>query len=406
VSEVTASPASPATEPANWLRGLLPVAACVLLVSALAHVRVPLLPSIGDDLSMPHSQLGLAVTLFGLGRLAMDLPAGRLADRFRPMRLMATSALAMALGSAALAASTVPGMVMGSFLLLGAASATANTTGMTSLTGAAPPHRRGAAMAMYSGCLLTGQAVGPAVSGVIADLDGWRTAAAVGAGMGIVVAVLGFSWRPRRQGGRGSSDRAISDGGPPLTTVQRAVAYGVGFGVFFTVGAMPQTLLPLIGAGELGLSVSAIGLAIGFGGLARVVGAVVTGAVSDGISRRAALLPCLALQLVGVLVLAVDGGTPWWLAAIVLMSLGASAHAVAATVLADRVNPAQLGRSLGRYRFAADLGLVAGPVLSATVYEVAGRTASVGAVALVLLVGTVAAAAALPETGPRARRAA
>jgi MFS transporter, DHA1 family, multidrug resistance protein len=392
------------TERGEWLRPTLPVAACVLLVSAMAHVRVPLLPFVGDELSMPESRLGLAVTLFGLGRLAMDLPAGSLADRFRPMQLMAVSALVMATGSAGLAGATQPVMVMAAFLVLGAASATANTTGMTTMSGAAPPHRRGYAMALYSGCLLAGQALGPAVSGIVADLEGWRVAAGTGAGMGVLVAVLAFSWAPRQPGSRGPVERHQDAVGVPLTRVQRNVAYGVGFGVFLTVAAMPQTLLPLIGAGELGLRVSTIGLAIGLGGLARVVGALVTGAVSDGISRRAALLPCLVLQLGGVAILAVDGGTTWWLVSIILMSLGASAHAVAATVLADSVNPAELGRSLGRYRFAADTGLVAGPVLAATVYETLGRTAAVASITGVLLAVTVAAAALLPETRPRATR--
>ena len=83
----TGSGRAPASQTA-WLRPVLPVAACVLLVSAVAHVRVPLLPAIGDDLSLSATQLGVAVTLFGLGRLALDLPAGRLADRFRPVRMM------------------------------------------------------------------------------------------------------------------------------------------------------------------------------------------------------------------------------------------------------------------------------------------------------------------------------
>ena len=65
---------------------------------------------------MSASQLGIAVTLFGLGRLAMDLPAGRLVDRFRPMRLMAASALVMTLGSAGLTGAQGAAAVMVSFL--------------------------------------------------------------------------------------------------------------------------------------------------------------------------------------------------------------------------------------------------------------------------------------------------
>ncbi|WP_148571325.1 MFS transporter [Nocardioides caldifontis] len=402
----SASGSTAATPPASgpddrWLRPALPVAACVLLVSALAHVRVPLLPDIGDDLSMSPSALGIAVTLFGLGRLALDLPAGNLADRFHPMRLMATSALVMGAGSALLAGAAHQAAVMTAFLLLGAASATANTTGMTSLTGAAPAHRRGSAMAMYSGCLLAGQALGPSLSGLVAGLTDWRVAAMSGAAMGLVVAAVGLSWRHGRPGSGRRGARRGATTGPPLSALERGVVYAVGFGVFLTVGAMPQTLVPLIGAAELDLGVSLIGAAIGVGGAARVVGALTAGAISDGVSRRAALVPCLVLQLLGVALLVADAGAAVWLAAVVLLSLGASAHAVAATVLADRVDPAHLGRSLGRYRFFADVGLVGGPLVAAVVYDHAGRVAAVGAITAILVVITVAAVALVPETRSR-----
>lgn len=385
----------------SWLRPALPVAACVLLVSALAHIRVPLLPDIGEELAMSPTRLGTAVMLFGLGRLAMDLPAGRLVDRFCPMRLMAASAAMMALGSALVAAAGHEAAAMAAFLVLGAASATANTTGMTTLTGAAPAHRRGSAMALYSGCLLAGQALGPAFSGAVAGLSGWRVAAASGAVIGLVVAIVGLGWRRGQPASGGRDRRRGPMTGPPLTAVQRAVVYAVGFSVFLTVAAMPQTLVPLIGASELGLDVSLIGAAIGLGGAARVVGAVVAGAISDRVSRRAAMIPCLVLQVVGVSLLALDGGAPLWLAAIVLLSIGASAHAVAATVLADRVDPAHLGRSLGRYRLYADLGLVAGPALAAVLYDHAGRVVASTAVTGVLLLVAVAAVALVPETSAR-----
>ena len=181
---------------------------------------------------------------------------------------------------------------MASFLLMGAASATANTTGMTTLSGAAPPERRGAAMALYSGCLLAGQALGPALSGAVAGLGGWRSAAVTGAVLGLLVAVVSLTWRPGARTA-GGARAARTPQGPPLTTLQRSVVSAVGFAVFLTVGAMPQTVLPLVGAGELGLSVTAIGLALGLGGLARIVSAVAAGAVSDRSlpARRSPPLP-------------------------------------------------------------------------------------------------------------------
>ena len=56
------------------------IGAIVFAVAVAAFSRVPLLPDIGADLSLTAGQVGLLTTAFGLGRLIMDLPAGRLAD--------------------------------------------------------------------------------------------------------------------------------------------------------------------------------------------------------------------------------------------------------------------------------------------------------------------------------------
>lgn len=394
-----------AAEP-GWWRPLLPLVGCVLLVSTVAWFRVPLLPAIGADLAMSPTALGWTVTAFGLGRLALDLPAGRLADRVDPLVGFAVAAVALAVASTLLAVAQAPVWVLLASGLLGAASATGNTTGMTAVSASAPTARRGAAMAAYSGSLLLGQALGPTLAGAATAFGGWRTAAGCAAGLAVLVAI-GAAWaRWRGVGARladARSERPAPDG-PPLTAVQRYALYGVGFGVFLTVGAMPQTVIPLVGVEDLDLSVAVVGYALGLGGLARLLGSVLTGVVSDRVSRRAALLPCLVLQAAGVALLAAGGASGpavgWWLAAIALMSFGSSGHAVGATMLGDRTAGSGLGRELGHYRFAGDIGLVVGPVLAAAAYEAAGPRAAVGLVAAVLALG-LAAAWSLPETGPR-----
>ncbi|MPZ73897.1 MAG: MFS transporter [Nitriliruptorales bacterium] len=391
----------------GWFHAALPLAASVLLVSMVAHFRVPLLADIGRELAMSASSLGLVATVFAIGRLALDLPVGRLADRIDPLKLLAFAAAAMGVSSLGLAFAPSAAWVLWSSLLLGMASATGNTTGMTALSGSAPPARRGSAMALYSGALLGGQALGPAVSGAVASLGTWRTAAFVATGLGLAVGVATAAWR-RRTGHvplRRNTKQGAGDDVAELTPLQRGALYGVCFSVFFTLGAMPQTLVPLLGAIDHGLRTATIGLAIGIGGSARMLGAAISGAVSDRVSRRAALLPALALQAAGVALLAVGGSAAVWLAAIILMSLGSSGNAVAATMLGDRTHGARLGRTLGRYRFWGDIGLVVGPALTAFVYDRAGVGPAVGLVSGVLIMCAVAAAVVVPETYGRGSRA-
>lgn len=384
----------------------MPLAVAVLLVSMASQFRGPLLPEIGRDLEMSATQLGFVATMFAVGRLAFDLPIGRLADRIDPLRLLAYAALGTALGSILLGAAPAPGWVLVSSLLLGAASATGNTTGMTALSGAAPASRRGTAMAMYSGALLGGQSLGPMVSGAVAGARDWRWASYSGALLGLVVAIGATLWhrRPGHVPLRRAPREFDTDGGPELTPLQRGVLYSVGFSVFFTMGSMPQTLVPLIGAADYDLPVATIGLALGLGGVSRLLAAAVSGQVSDRISRRAALVPGLTMQSAGVGLMAIGGTSSLWLAAIVLMSLGSTGAGVGATMLGDRTTGEKLGHTLGRYRFASDLGLVTGPALAAFVYDRAGRTTAVAMVAAVLLVCAIVATVVLPETYTSARR--
>src|SRR5919204_6174608 len=155
------------------------------------------------------------------------------------------------------------------------------------------------------------------------------------------------------------------------------------FTVFFVIGGVSQTLVPLIGGRELGLSASTIGLALAAGGAMRFPGAWAAGLGSDRFSRRLVLVPTLSLVALGAVVLALSAGTAGWIAAIVVLALGSSAISVAAAALADRVPRDRLGHQLGIFRLTGDAGLLVGPLLAGFLYEAAGTGIAAGATAAV-----------------------
>ncbi|HSK98387.1 MAG TPA: MFS transporter, partial [Euzebyales bacterium] len=120
----------------------------------------------------------------------------------------------------------------------------------------------------------------------------------------------------------------------------------------------------------------------------------------DRVSRRAALLPGLLLQAVGVALVA-GSGVAWWLAGIVVMSLASWSIGVGATVLADLAPEGRLGPQLGGFRFVGDLGLILGPLVATQLYDLSGRTAAAAAVAGLLVVAAAWCAVSVPETGAR-----
>lgn len=392
---------------------LLLVGGMVLAISTGAFFRVPLLPSIGAELSMSVGQLGALTSVFALGRLATDIPAGRLADRVPHLRALALGGALLSIGSLAMALAPTALLVLAAAFVLGVASAVSNTTGMTYFSTAAPVHQRGMSMAMFSAALLGGQALGPMVGGTIGTTAGWRVAVAFAAGVGAIVALTGSrlhrSERGQRMAARnGAGARAGSESVPSGTRrpslpskvmpLQRFLLYSVAFASFFLLGAMPQTLVPIIGDASYALEASTIGLALGVGGVCRFLGAMVGGRIADRISRKAALVPGMGLGAIGVAILAVDLGPAGWMTAIVLLSLGSYGTSVAATMLADHARGAGVGRKLGSYRFAGDIGLITGPVVAGLLYQSIGVEVAVLTVAG--LVGLIAllCAAFLRET--------
>jgi predicted MFS family arabinose efflux permease len=391
-------------------RELALVGAAVLVLSTTAFFRVPLLPEIGRDLTMSAGQLGLVTSMYAAGRLLADLPAGRLLERVRATGLLATSATIMMIGSLGLSAAGRSLTVYGAAFALGIASAITNATGMHTFSVAAPRRRRGTSLAVFSTALLAGQALGPFAGGAIAAATSWRNAQFVAA-IACLLLVAMLLWSHLRAGHvdhAGAAGPAVADGTAPEATDDTAAGrqwrrHGaalmfVAFAMFFTLGAMPQTLVPLIGAGDLGLPVQWIGAALGIGGVCRLVGGFVGGVLSDRVSRRAALLPGLVLQALGVALVA-GAGVPWWLAGIIVMSLASWSISVAATVLADLAPKGRLGPQLGSFRFVGDVGLILGPLLATQVYEQAGRAMTAAAVAALLVVAAVWAGLSVPETG-------
>jgi MFS family permease len=367
----------------------------VLAVGVASFMRAPLLPEIGDDLNIGAADLALLTTAFAVGRLIMDLPAGRLADRLPPGRVLAGTGLGVALSAVVLGTAHGLAQALVGVFFLGVASSLTNTTGMTLFATSAPAARRGAAMAGFSMALMTGQALGPAVGGLVGSVGGWRAAQAVAAAIGVAVMIVCLTVRAGRER-RIAADDGEPGAEPALTGVQALVLAAVPFAVFFTLGALPQTLLPVIGAADLSLSAAAIGLALAAGGVIRFAGSALAGAISDRVSRKAALVPSLLVMAAAVAILAAEPTVATWLAAIAMLSIASSGIAVAATIIADNVPSGTVGRRLGTFRFTGDFGLLAGPAIAGLLYQHSGRAPAMLVTAGLLAAVAVATAVLAP----------
>jgi MFS family permease len=367
----------------------------LFIITSIAFLRAPLLPDIGRELGLSALGLGGLGSAFALGRLTADFPAGALTDRSRPGAMMAIAAGIVAVGSLVFGLSPVAAVAFVAAFGLGVGSTWTLTSSMAFFA-RAPRVQRGASLAFFAGALLAGQAVGPFLGGILGAVWDWRVAMVIGA----VVAATLIPFFIRHPGV--SPEAADGDDGQPgnraISRPVLAVLYLLPVVQFSIGAAIIQTLVPIVGDDELRLGAATVGIAIGLGGLARLIGAIVSGRLSDNVGRKWAMIPGLLLQTVGLALFAAVGGLVAWWIAILALTLGSVSVNVGTTILADLSEGGGLGRQLGAFRFAGDLGLLVFPLLSGALYEVGGRMLGT----LPLLVLTAAAAIGsmviLPET--------
>lgn len=371
----------------------------LFVITSIAFLRAPLLPDIGRDLGLSALGLGGLGSAFALGRLAADFPAGRLTDRARPGMMMATAAALVATGSLFFGLAPLALVAFVAAFALGVGS-TWTLTGSMAFFARAPRVRRGMSMSFFAAALLVGQAVGPAAGGLVGAVWDWRVAMVAGA----VVVALVVPLFLRNPGTAPETEEDLGPDGEGTLPPRRilAVIYLLP-AVQFSIGAaLVQTLIPIVADEEIALGSATVGLALGVGGIARLVGAVVSGRVSDTLGRRWALIPGLALQTAGLVLFASMAGVLAWWISILALTLGSVAVNVGTTMLADLTEHRGLGRQLGAFRFTGDLAFLITPVLCGALYEVSGRTLGTMPVLVLAAVTTVAAALFLPETLHRA----
>ena len=162
--------------------------------------------------------------------------------------------------------------------------------------------------------------------------------------------------------------------------------------------------LPLY-AETFGVSVTAIGMAVGIYGLARFVVALPAGQLSDGLGRRPTIALGGLISGLGQLWCAVATSYPEFLAARFVAGFGAGLIVTTGhVVLADISTPARRGRMLGLYQGTFIFAVGIGPLPGGLLAEHFGLTAPFVGTGVASLIAMAIAWWAVPETRELSKR--
>jgi MFS family permease len=177
------------------------------------------------------ASLGIVLACYGIPRALLMMPAGSLADRFGPRRVMLASDFARCLLTAVfavLAAAHASSLLAVAPLavLLGACSALFMPASMAMMPSLVESSRLTSANAVYTGFVQAGSMLGPVIGGILVAAIGASTAFAVDAGSYLVSAVtLGFI--SSSAGTAGMAGAAGGEAGDAAPVVDAAAAAAV-----------------------------------------------------------------------------------------------------------------------------------------------------------------------------------
>jgi MFS family permease len=375
---------------------------------------IPVLPLYAQAFGVPASAIGSTIAIYGLARLFVALPGGRISDRHGRRPAMALGATLSCLGNVGCAlAHSFPEFLVARFIA-GAGAGLVLTVGSVVLADISVPERRGRMMATYQGVFLFAVGIGPLPGGLLAERFGLAAPFAVyAAAAAIAGAVAWFAVPETRH--FGTSGKAPAGAvRVPFHAQMRLLASNTGFLLVSLLGlanAIVRTgglfnVVPVIGAVKLGLGAGQIGSGFALGSVLGLLASYPAGALADRYGRKPIIVPSSILTGVSLLAFCVAPSYGWFVAACVVWGIASAVNGAApAAYAADNAPQGMNAAAMGSYRMLADIGYVIGPIGFGLMVDFVSPEASLFAgAALIMSVGLLFARFApesLRRTVPR-----
>ncbi|MDD1748488.1 MAG: MFS transporter, partial [Methanothrix sp.] len=322
---------------------------------------------------------GMAITVYSVGRLIMDFPAGLLADKVgrRPLMIIGTALIAIT--------AFLNGMADNFWLFLfyrliqGMGASMWMTSRTTLLADILKPEERGRVLGYFQSFQTIGQAAGPTIGGFIATWYGAQANFYFYAATGVLSLILTYVFIRETESGKAHTGefafprdltlRLLKNRGFVYASLSTATA-------FFIVSGIRQDILPFYAAEVAGLSPADIGMILSAATLANLFLTIPIGYGIDLIGRK----PVIVFGLVasGISMFLFPQFTSFILLCGVslIMGIGTSGMQQAPLAMAtDATVGEPRGISMGIFRFFGDVGSLFGPILLGIIADGFGLSA-------------------------------
>jgi predicted MFS family arabinose efflux permease len=386
--------------------GLIPLfsLACGLSVANIYFAQ-PLLDAMARDFAISPASIGIVVTMTQIGYAAGLLFIVPLGDLFDRRRLIVAQGVLSAVALVVVGLATTTTVLLAGLIVVGLLAVVVQVL-VAFAASLAPPGERGRVVGTVTSGIVIGILLARSVSGVLADLGGWRSVYLSSAVLTLLMAVLLHRTLPRHdEGGAAPSYPELLRSvftlfiDEPILRIRAALAMLI----FATFSVLWTSMVLPLSAPPFSLSHTEIGL-FGLAGVAGALGAGRAGRLADRGWGQWTTGISLALMLASWIPVAQAGVSLWGLIiGIVVMDMAIQAVHVTNQSLILAVRPEARSRLIGGYMVFYSIGSAGGSIVSTMVFAWAGWPgvcilgAAISAVALLFWAATFRLTRAAPQ---------
>ncbi|WP_281168117.1 MFS transporter [Desulfoscipio gibsoniae] len=356
----------------------------IFLMMGLSFIA-PILPKFIQSLGVEASKLGISVgltiTAFGIARVAMNIPSGKITKRFGRRLLLVGAPAIVFISALGCGFTTAYWQLIVWRLLQGAAAAGYSVTALIALAEISNTTNRGLYISYFWTAALLGASIGPTFGGFMGEYFGYRFVFFCYAALALLSAIWVYLRVPetstRHQG------VGLTRGATVLAETKKSTGYLFNYNFILislvalftlvTIGGTQATLIPLVGYENLSLSEGQVGLGLTVIAIMQVLFSPIAGNLSDKLGRKKLIIPGGVITVLG-LIMFVYSSTYWFfLFCALILGLGRGIGAPIPTAyVSDIALKDDYEGTLATFRAISDLGWVIGPLLCGYLKDISG----------------------------------
>jgi len=360
----------------------------LLLATGFGFVS-PILPKFVTALGAAPTQIGtmvgLATTVYGIARVIMDLPTGKLAHRFGRRPLLILGPALMGIASLGCGLATEYWQLLTFRFLQGFGSALFNVACVIVILEISTLSNRGQYLGLDWGAWLIGSSLGPTLGGIAGEYLGYRAPFFCFCFLALLAATWLYFNMPETKKTQLVDSPQTSGSLSPQPNLARKVPFSyknlnfvlicaVGFLILLNLSGNQTTLVPLLGYERLSLREGQVGLILTLVGVMQLALVFYAGRLSDKLGRKIIIVSGLIITVLALILFTQSYSYHLALLSAVVLGAGRGfSGPVTSAYVCDLASAAQgYEHTLALYRTITDIGFLTGPILLGWLKDVRG----------------------------------